>query len=188
MTEEKRFQVRDATGPGWEWLPDWCVVDTKRQVRVAVYDDEASARSHCDELNGAEPTGYLEQALSAAMTRIVDCGWSDREEEQRVREQVRLAIYDAAPFIAEHHRAAAREENDEFNGKLQSGYSFCHPDSNCKAMSRYFALCAEIEAEISRLNIEAGDPQLNEFAQQQAQHDANCLSDLLATQQGGDRG
>lgn len=49
--QQQRFEVRDATGPGWDWLPDWCVVDTEKQVRVAAYDDEASARSHCDELN-----------------------------------------------------------------------------------------------------------------------------------------
>lgn len=49
----ERFEVREATGPAWDWLPDWVVVDTERQVRAAAYDDEASARAHCDELNAA---------------------------------------------------------------------------------------------------------------------------------------
>lgn len=47
----ERFEVRDATGPGWDWLPDWCVVDTEKQTRVAAYDDEAAARADCDERN-----------------------------------------------------------------------------------------------------------------------------------------
>lgn len=50
-TVKERFQVRDATG--WDWLPDWCVVDTEKQVRVAAYDDEAAARAHCEELRTA---------------------------------------------------------------------------------------------------------------------------------------
>jgi hypothetical protein len=51
QVEKERFEVRDATGPGWDWLPDWVVVDTEQQVRVAAYDDEESARRHCGELN-----------------------------------------------------------------------------------------------------------------------------------------
>lgn len=50
----ERFEVRDATGLGWDWLPDWCVVDTEKKVRVAAYDDEAAARKHCDELRAEE--------------------------------------------------------------------------------------------------------------------------------------
>lgn len=41
-----RFQVREA-GAGYEWLPRWCVIDTERQVRVAAYSDEATARADC---------------------------------------------------------------------------------------------------------------------------------------------
>ena len=46
----ERFEVRKS-GPGYEWLPAWCVVDTEEQVRAAAYNDEASAREHCAELN-----------------------------------------------------------------------------------------------------------------------------------------
>jgi hypothetical protein len=48
---KQRYVVRDASGPGWEWLPDWCVVDTERQVRVAAYDEEGLAREDCAERN-----------------------------------------------------------------------------------------------------------------------------------------
>jgi hypothetical protein len=48
---EPRYEVRDARGPAWGWLPDWVVVDTELQVRAAAYDDEESARKHCAELN-----------------------------------------------------------------------------------------------------------------------------------------
>lgn len=53
MTTEtkQRFEVREATGPAWDWLPDWLVIDTEREVRAAAYDDENAAREHCDELN-----------------------------------------------------------------------------------------------------------------------------------------
>lgn len=47
----KRFEVRDASGPGWDWLPDWCVVDTEKQIRVAAYNDEETARADCAERN-----------------------------------------------------------------------------------------------------------------------------------------
>ncbi len=50
-----RFEARDATGPGWEWLPYWCVVDTIRQVRVAAYSSEKEARRDAARRN-AEPT------------------------------------------------------------------------------------------------------------------------------------
>lgn len=48
----ERYDVRDARSAGYDWLPDWCVVDTVEQVRVAAYDDEGDARKHCAELNG----------------------------------------------------------------------------------------------------------------------------------------
>jgi hypothetical protein len=51
QVEKERFEVRDATGPGWDWLPDWCVVDTQKEIRVSAYDDEETARAHCAELN-----------------------------------------------------------------------------------------------------------------------------------------
>jgi hypothetical protein len=47
----ERFQARDATGPNWDWLPDWVVVDTERQVRVAAYNDRAAAAADCNERN-----------------------------------------------------------------------------------------------------------------------------------------
>lgn len=50
----ERFQVRDAKGAGYDWLPDWCVVDTVEQVRVAAYDDEGEARRDCAERNEAD--------------------------------------------------------------------------------------------------------------------------------------
>ncbi len=40
---DERFVVREATGPAWDWLPDWLVVDLERKVRVGAYDDEQSA-------------------------------------------------------------------------------------------------------------------------------------------------
>jgi hypothetical protein len=48
---DARFVVRDATGRGWEWLPDWCVVDTVKQVRVAAYNSENEARKDAAERN-----------------------------------------------------------------------------------------------------------------------------------------
>lgn len=50
----ERYVVRDASGPGWEWLPDWCVVDTARQVRVAAYDAESSAYQDAAQRNQEE--------------------------------------------------------------------------------------------------------------------------------------
>jgi hypothetical protein len=53
-----RFVVR-ASGPGYDWLPAWCVVDTVKQVRASAYDSEEDARAHAAELNAAEkePSG-----------------------------------------------------------------------------------------------------------------------------------
>ena len=48
---EPRYEVRDARAPVYDWLPDWVVVDTEKQVRAAAYNDEESARKHCAELN-----------------------------------------------------------------------------------------------------------------------------------------
>lgn len=44
-----RFVVRDATD--LDWLPDWCVVDTELQVRIAAYSDEAAAYIDAAERN-----------------------------------------------------------------------------------------------------------------------------------------
>lgn len=55
----ERFEVRDSSGPGWEWLPGWCVVDTVKQVRAAAYNDEATAAAHCSELNTLAAEGKL---------------------------------------------------------------------------------------------------------------------------------
>ena len=49
-TEGRRFVVRECD---WDWLPDWLVIDTVKQIRAAAYDDEESARAHCAEMNGA---------------------------------------------------------------------------------------------------------------------------------------
>jgi hypothetical protein len=49
----ERFVVRDATSPCWEWLPDWLVIDTEKEVRVAAYDDEQSALADAAERNKA---------------------------------------------------------------------------------------------------------------------------------------
>lgn len=53
QVEKERFQVRKS-GPGYEWLPDWCIVDTEKQVRAGAYGDEATARQHCAELNSED--------------------------------------------------------------------------------------------------------------------------------------
>lgn len=50
----ERFQVRDARSRAYDWLPDWVVVDTVRQVRVAAYNDEASARADAQERNKSD--------------------------------------------------------------------------------------------------------------------------------------
>lgn len=47
----ERFVVREATGPAWDWLPDWLVIDTEREVRAAAYNDEATARADAAERN-----------------------------------------------------------------------------------------------------------------------------------------
>lgn len=47
-----RFVVRGATGPAWDWLPDWLVIDTEKQVRAAAYNDEASAVADAAKRNG----------------------------------------------------------------------------------------------------------------------------------------
>lgn len=52
----ERFQVRDATSPSWNWLPDWVVVDTEKKVRVAAYDDKDAALADCDERNDSLAT------------------------------------------------------------------------------------------------------------------------------------
>jgi hypothetical protein len=54
MSGKDRYVIRDASGPGWEWLPDWLVIDTEKEVRAAAYDDEDSARKHCAELNAED--------------------------------------------------------------------------------------------------------------------------------------
>lgn len=48
QTETTRFQVRHCT---WDWLPDWLVIDTEKEVRAAAYDDEAEARADCEARN-----------------------------------------------------------------------------------------------------------------------------------------
>lgn len=56
----ERFQVRDATGFGWDWLPDWCVVDTERQVRVAAYERHGEAAADCAERNRMAEADWAE--------------------------------------------------------------------------------------------------------------------------------
>jgi hypothetical protein len=51
---EGRFQVRKS-GPGYEWLPAYCIVDTEKHVRAGAHNDEAAAREHCAELNADTP-------------------------------------------------------------------------------------------------------------------------------------
>lgn len=50
--ETPRFEVRDVSGCGW--LPDFIVVDTELELRVAAYDSEEDAHEDCDERNAAE--------------------------------------------------------------------------------------------------------------------------------------
>jgi len=47
----ERFVVREATGPAWNWLPDWLVIDTEKEVRAAAYNDEAAAIADAAERN-----------------------------------------------------------------------------------------------------------------------------------------
>lgn len=47
---EERFVVRKS-GPGYEWLPAFCIVDTEKQVRASAYDDEDEANRDCDSRN-----------------------------------------------------------------------------------------------------------------------------------------
>lgn len=49
--KQERFEVRDATGPNWDWLPDWVVVDTEKQVRVAAYNNKDQASADAAERN-----------------------------------------------------------------------------------------------------------------------------------------
>lgn len=62
MADRLRFQVRGATGPNWDWLPDWVVVDTEKEVRVAAYGDEGAARKDCAERNAAIHTALQQGA------------------------------------------------------------------------------------------------------------------------------
>ncbi len=50
----ERFVIREATGPEWDWLPDWLVIDTVRQVRAAAYNDKESAVADAAERNAEE--------------------------------------------------------------------------------------------------------------------------------------
>jgi hypothetical protein len=50
----ERFVVREAIGPGWDWLPDWLVIDTVSQVRAAAYNDKGSAVADAAERNAGE--------------------------------------------------------------------------------------------------------------------------------------
>lgn len=52
----ERFVVRDATGSGWDWLPDWLVIDTVKEIRAAAYDDKASAVADAAERNQEGPS------------------------------------------------------------------------------------------------------------------------------------
>lgn len=56
MAESKRFEVRKS-GPGYDWLPAYCIVDTEKQVRAGAHSDEAAAQKHCAELNAESEDG-----------------------------------------------------------------------------------------------------------------------------------
>jgi hypothetical protein len=53
VESKERFEVR-ASGPGYDWLPAFCVVDTVKQVRAGAWNTEAEADAHAAELNEKE--------------------------------------------------------------------------------------------------------------------------------------
>lgn len=61
----KRFVVREATGPAWDWLPDWLVIDTEKKVRAAAYHDEKSAIFDASERNADQTPTFLAKPLQS---------------------------------------------------------------------------------------------------------------------------
>lgn len=88
----------------------------------------------------AEPSPEMERFTASLPSPHPEGGWVHYHEVERTLSVIRLERN-----MFEEQRNRANERLREVEGKLESGYSFCHPEDDCEGRKAFFAERERVE-------------------------------------------